>query len=224
MASCVKMTKSDVADLQKKEIAKRIYDEKIIIKRLEKEFWHGLKTQADFSEFQKRTKFILKNYGTAIACNRFDVGNSIEFLFADTLRQYIPNDLIREEPNAKRVDIVVNNLQISIKYSSSGNIKIHNSLGENKDKAMITTLLITPNKIYLLSKSILKEYDITLTEYLVDTKDGLQLKRSLLTRLNKIKDFNYGINIDISITECNNMLTSRVFYEAAMKQYDDLHN
>ena len=62
---------------------------------------------------------------------------------------------------------------------------------------MITTLLITPNKIYLLSKSILKEYDITLTEYLVDTKDGLQLKRSLLTRLNKIKDFNYGINIDI---------------------------
>jgi hypothetical protein len=189
-------------------------------KGLEKLFWNSFKDDANFSEFEKRTKFILSEWGTGVRCNRFDVGNSIEFLFADFLRMYIPGGLIEETPNERRIDLIVYNLGISIKYSKSNNIKVHNSLGKNKDLDMVTTILITPLKIYLISDNILDEYNINIKDYLVDTGDGLELKRSLLTRLNKIKNFEYSTPINIVTTECKNMLTARLFYEAAMHKYD----
>ena len=108
--------------------------------------------------------------------------------------------MIKELPNAKRYDINIHNYcELSIKYSTSGNIKIHNSLGENKDMTLKKTLCITPSEIYLLLPEQICKI-IKLENYLINTKDGLELKRKIFCDLKK-KKYPFITNIDIRVNK-----------------------
>jgi len=165
-------------------------------------------------------KFALLEFGTREPCNRFDVGNSIEFLLGHMLKKAGAN--VMELPNEKRVDLCINSYyKISIKYSSSGDITLHNSNGSvNKDLVMTDLLLLTPKKLYLITNKELCEYGIDVTKYLKNTGDSLRLKRSLLPVLGR-KKYQYimDFNIEIDKSQCKNRLTSKIFFEYLLCQF-----
>lgn len=176
-------------------------------------FWNKIrKNNVALDIFRKRCKYLFSEYGTSLQCNRFDVGNCIEFAFSELLNN---NDYaIKEVPNAKRIDIEITNYDdISIKYSSSGNIKIHNSLGRNTDQTICKTIIITPKKIFMISHDLVEPY-AKISNYLKNTGDGLELKRKLLTTLNKNK-YPYVIDCDIVVDkdDCKNIQCSKVLWE-----------
>ena len=177
----------------------------------------------NFDDFEGFVKFLLKRYGTKINVNRFDIGNSIELCLADLL---INNGIETiGHHNSPRIDISIENNNFSIKYSSSGNIKLHNSNNSlNNDLNFTDLLLLTPDKLWIITNESLQEYSINIKEdYLINTGDGLSLKRSLLTKLKK-KNYKYLINIDIKINKklCENKYCFKTFYERARKEYEEI--
>ena len=57
--------------------------------------------------------------------------------------------------------------------------------------------------------------------YLKNTKDGLELKRSLLTMLNKKKyPFIHDINLNHNKENCKNRLCSKLFYRQFLQEYN----
>ena len=144
----------------------------------------------------------------------------IEFLLGHMLKKAGAN--VMELPNEKRVDLCINSYyKISIKYSSSGDITLHNSNGSvNKDLVMTDFLLLTPKNLYLITNKELCEYGIDVTKYLKNTGDSLRLKRSLLPVL-KRKKYQYmmDFNIEIDKSQCKNRLTSKVFFEYLLCQF-----
>ena len=177
-------------------------------------FWNKFKSKfPKYQEyFENFSKYIRNEFGTSLPCNRFDVGNSFEFILKECI-QNCGFD-VDEYPNIKRIDIIINNkIPISIKFSSSGDIKLHNSNNcINTDMKMNDTILITPDKIYLLTTENIKNCGLNLSKYLKNTGDGLSLKRSILKDLIK-NNFEYKINIDIKVNknECKNRLCSEIF-------------
>lgn len=95
-------------------------------------------------------EYILNEFGTKEPCNRFDVGNSIEYAIGDYLRSFNYN--IKNLPNSKRIDLLIDEIfKISIKYSSTGDITLHNSNSQiNKDMHFTDLLLITTDDLYLI--------------------------------------------------------------------------
>lgn len=168
----------------------------------------------------EKIKYLLLQYGTGLACNRFDVGNSIEFIVKDILDS-VGLDVI-EQPNAKRIDMEIGGYGgLSIKYSSSANITLHNSNSSiNKDNVMTDLLLLTPTHLYLITKKALLEHGIEINVYLKNTGDSLKMKRTLLT---KLKQTNYPFikpfNIEIDKTQRVNKLTSKVFYRVFNEEF-----
>ena len=79
-------------------------------------FWNIIKSNVSNSESSKEEiEYLLQEFGTKEPCNRFDVGNCIEYILANFLRK---NGFeIKELPNAKRVDLLIENYKkLSIKY------------------------------------------------------------------------------------------------------------
>ena len=127
-----------------------------------------------------------------------------------------------EKSNSKRIDICIYNYELSIKYSKSGAITLHNSNScINKDISFTDLLLLTPKKIYLITNEILRKKNIDINNYLKNTGDSLKLKRSLLTYLSQIQ-YEYMIDIDIQVNqeESKNTLCSKVFYKHFSIEYE----
>tara|TARA_Y100000591_G_scaffold332405_2_gene369609 strand:- start:1906 stop:2517 length:612 start_codon:yes stop_codon:yes gene_type:complete len=186
--------------------------------------WSEIK-KGDICDLQNRIKYLLRVYGTTLPCNRFDIGNSIEFLLAHFITQL--GFRVEKLPNAKRIDLCINETyKLSIKYSSIGDITLHNSNScINKDEIMTDLILLTPKMLYLITNNNLKQYNIDAKLYLKNTGDSLKLKRTLLTKLDNIK-FQYRLSVDISIDKslCENKSCAEVFYEKAMEDYDKLES
>lgn len=186
----------------------------------DKNFW-DLFISRNPDKIKNLIEYILEEFGTFKQCNRFDVGNSIEFVIND----YIQNmgfEII-ELPNAPRIDVdICNYKKLSIKYSSSGDIKLHNSnSSENKDTDMKDTILLTPENLYLITNEELMKNNIDIKLFIKNTKDGLALKRAVLTELKKIKyPFVYNINIKHDKKNCKNRLTSKIFFEYVKKEFN----
>jgi hypothetical protein len=176
-------------------------------------FWNEL-LKTDKNDFEEFCKFILEEFGTYLACNRFDIGNSIEYATADMIIKK-SGFHVEKLPNAIRYDLNVCDYGLlSVKYSSSGNIKLHNSLGSNKDMTVKNTLIITPKKLYLIIIELINDMEINIKDYLKDCGDSLELKRAFLTILEKNK-YPYICNIDIEVNKktCKNRSCSEVFYK-----------
>jgi hypothetical protein len=175
--------------------------------------------QQNIDDFQTICKFFFNTYGTEQPCNRFDVGNGIELAIAEMLQDGGVFQ-VDKLPNAKRYDLCIKDFgSISIKYSSSGNIRLHNSLGENKDHTMKDTLLVTPTEILFLHIQTIEDMGIDVSSYMKNTKDALELKRSILTELTKAK-YQYSRKIDIICNkkDCLSHRCAEVVYEDAKRR------
>ena len=182
-------------------------------------FWYNLR-QAPLKNFVSRTKYILSEWGTTEPCNRFDIGNSIEIL----LGQMIENECnykVKQLPNAKRIDMCIEDeYPLSIKWSRTGDITLHNSNScINKDVHMTDLLLLEPEYMWLITNNNLKEVGIDVNAYLVNKGDSLKLKRSILTQLHK-KEFKYKRDVDLVVSECKHRLCAELFLKQAMLEYD----
>lgn len=176
-------------------------------------FWE-LFLQQSIVDFELICKDLFITYGTALPCNRFDVGNCIEFAIGDMLKEGGVFE-VGQLSNAKRVDISLKGFgSLSIKYSSSGNIRLHNSLGGNKDKSMTDTLLVTPREIIFLHVKTMKDLGVDPSSFMKDTTDALELKRSILKALTNV-GYKYVRKIDIICNkkDCLNHQCSQVIYE-----------
>jgi hypothetical protein len=172
---------------------------------------------------RKQIEFLLNKYGTIEPCNRFVVGNCIENIIGDLLKSL--GFVVSMLPNAKRYDIIIDNEPYSIKFSSSGNITLHNSNScINKDETMRNTILMTLDNIYLLTDINLKKNDININKYIFNAGDSLKLKRKLLTDLKTNNyPFIYNINIKYNKKECKNKLCSKVFYDHFLNEFNNLN-
>lgn len=174
-------------------------------------------------ELNKLTHFLsdlLNTHGTKEPCNRFDVGNSIEF----SIHEYITSRGIKSEklPNEKRFDINIKNYKkLSIKYSSTGEITLHNSNGKsNTDTEVKDTLLFTPNKVYLITKDAISKFNIDINEYTTNAGDSLKLQRKFLKKLEEVKyPYIHEIEINHNKEKCENVLCSELFYKQFKKNY-----
>ena len=189
------------------------------------EFWYHISNNMEYIDsFQKEIEYLLHQFGTKEPCNRFDVGNCIELIVGKMLVS-IGFDIITL-PNARRVDLsIMNYKQISIKYSSCGNITLHNSNScINNDIVMTDTLIVTPDKLYLINVNELAKYNINIQDYLKNASDSLKLKRSLLTRL-KHENYSYMLNIRIQYdkTICKNRLCYQLYYKQFLKEYNNIN-
>lgn len=184
-------------------------------------FWGEFTKHSNIESVRDKIEYLLNEFGTREPCNRFDIGNTIEYLLCDYIKS-IGFD-VKELPNAKRIDFSINDTyNLSIKYSSVGNITLHNSNScINKDTHMTDCLLLTNKKIYLITNDLLLNNNINIDNYLINNGDSLKLDRKLLymlERLNYRYIFNFPINIDKS--KCKNRLCSKVFYEQFNNEYN----
>ena len=177
-------------------------------------FWDILKTQ-DKTEFKKLMKFLLEEYGTALHCNRFAIGNCHEYAISDLIRETSLETEVLQ--NAKRIDINIKGFRkFSIKYSSGGNVKLHNSNNSiNTDVSMVDTLLVTPTRWWFLTQPEIEKLDIILKDYLKNTGDGLELTSGIFTIL-KTKGYPYMFDFDIGAdkTCCKHAEINRIIYDA----------
>ena len=189
-------------------------------------------TNGNIHNIEERIKYLLQEYGTSLPCNRFDIGNSIEFIIGDYIKSL--GFTVIQEPNAKRIDLQINHItfscnscKLSIKYSSTGDITLHNSNScMNKDENMTDLILLTPTDLYLITNNNIKEVGIHLNDFLVNKGDSLKLKRSLITKLKINKDFKYKCSLDIEIVKstCHNKSFAEVFYQKAMEDFNKLQS
>jgi hypothetical protein len=130
-------------------------------------------------------KYILSTYGTSLRCNRFAIGTCIENHIGSVLNNN--NIETKVNSNENRFDLDIKHYgKVSLKYSSSGNIRLHNSMGCNKDIKVNKTLIITPNIIILLDPVLIGSYGLNINDFLTNTSDSLQLKRSIFKALEKV--------------------------------------
>jgi hypothetical protein len=185
----------------------------------DEEFWQGF--IEDPNLIKKKIEYLLEQFGTKEPCNRFDVGNSIEFIICDYIKSC--GFEVLELPNAKRFDIdIVNYKKLSIKYSSTGDITLHNSNSSiNRDIDMKDTILLTPDKLYLITNTELCKNNININDYTQNTGDSLKLRRKLLKELeDKNYPYMYEINIKHNKKECKNRLCSKIFYAKFNEEYE----
>jgi len=185
----------------------------------DEEFWQGL-IMLDLNLLKSPIEYLLEQFGTKESCNRFDVGNSMEFIIGDYIKSC--GFKVIELPNAKRFDIdIANYKKLSIKYSSTGDITLHNSNSSiNKDINMKDTILLTPDKLYLITNTELCKHNININDYTKNTGDSLKLKRKILKELEKKNyPFIYDINLKHNKKECKNRLCSKIFYSKFNEEY-----
>ena len=186
------------------------------------DFWNKIvDNPIGIEKMKKKIEYLMSEFGTGKPCNRFDVGNCIEFIINELICS--SNFKTVEMPNAKRVDIDVENYkQLSIKYSSCGNITLHNSNGcINKDVVIHDTLLLTNDHLLLLSVDMIKKCGIDISNFIQNKGDSLQLKRSILKQL-KLRLYPYILHININIDKktCKNRLCSKVFYTHFLEEFN----
>ncbi len=148
-------------------------------------------------------------FGTSIPSNRFSIGMSYEKCFVRFFKEC--GMKITHTGEKKRIDILFHfendsSTGLSIKYSSSGSIKIHNSLGLNKDVKFHPTLLIASNEnlLLLIDEKIALDYGVDISNFLKNVKDGLQLNRKII---NVLKATNYPFikTMDLGNDKCENI-------------------
>lgn len=184
-------------------------------------FWNKFVKSSTIYLVRDKIEYLLNEFGTKEPCNRFDIGNTIEYLLCDYIRDI--GFEVQELPNAKRIDFSINNsYNLSIKYSSIGNITLHNSNScINRDMHMTDFLLLTNKKIYLITNSLLIYNNVSINDYLINSGDSLKLDRKLLNVLERLQYkyiLDFPINVDKS--KCKNRLCSKVFYKQFNNEYN----
>ena len=182
---------------------------------------------------KKEIEYLMNEFGTKLRCNRFNIGNVIEFIISDFFKKIGLN--IKELTDANRVDIkIINYGELSIKYSSCGDVILHNSMGLNKNNEIVDLLLITQNEFILFTKKQLEKNNINYSKFIYNNKDSLKLKRKIIKELKQKKypfilDFKLGFTTfgcetgGFNKNNCKNRLCSKLFYESFIVEFKS-HN
>jgi len=161
--------------------------------------------RANKTIFVKGFKLYMNEFGTSLPCNRFALGNLVEKLTIDAICS--EGLKVTALPNEARYDCDIDTFgKLSIKYSSGGDITLHNSRSSvNKDMTMVDTLVITPKKWYLLIMSSIEGHGVEIAPYLKNNGDSLSLKASIFTELERI-GYDYILDFDVGLDkkDCQN--------------------
>lgn len=169
---------------------------------------------ADKTEYRRVMIHLYEEYGTALMCNRFPIGNVNEYAIAEVIRSTPLK--VEETQNARRDDIIIFGFGgVSIKYCSTPTLILHNSQGQNKDITMHNTLLVTPTEWWFLSPSEIQAYGVDLSKYLNNRSDSLTLKLKQLLKELKAKNYPHHFDFDTSVDKktCKNKEISRIVYD-----------
>lgn len=188
------------------------------------EFWNKMK-DINKDEYKKIMEYLFEEYGTKLYCNRFGIGNCHEYAICDLISKLGLKSTVHQ--NATRIDICVEDIdKFSIKYSSGGNIKLHNSNNcSNTDLSMVNTLLVTPTMWWFLIPTEIEKLGIVLNAYIKNTGDGLELMKSLLTIL-KDKEYKYMFEYSININKknCKNKEINRIIYDSIKEKIQSTYH
>jgi hypothetical protein len=194
-----------------------ITQEKISVEKFWKQVVEGNKT-----EWLHVVEYILNKFGTALSCNRFAVGEVIEFATKD----YMINLGVDAKcvPSATRIDMVCNieGLDgISSKFVSSrgkdtkGHVVLHNAQRTTAtDTTLHPTLLFLLDEWWFLEPKYIKQLGIEVSDHIKNTGDSVQLKFTLLPQLRE-KNYPYVLKQTISYDKesCPRKATSELTYK-----------
>lgn len=180
------------------------------------EFWKRI-SETPKTSWTTTIEYVLNEFGTALHCNRFAVGESIE----TATTRFLNTCGIQTEhiPSATRIDCEIKNVEgvkgISLKFVSTGNhVILHNSQRKaNTDMDLSPTLLFRMNDWWFLHPPTISDMGIDVKSYMKNTSDSLQLSFNLLKEL-KTKGYPYTLDhtINYKRTECVKKSTSDLFY------------
>lgn len=176
-------------------------------------FWTRIRA-APKTTYKRIIQTLMSEYGTALPCNRFGIGNCNEYAIADVIRE--TGLVVEELQNAKRVDIRVRDFgDFSLKFTTVNSVKLHNSLGSNTDMTLTPTLLVTPTEWWYLTQAEIAHHDILIEDYLKNNGDGLTLNLKLLKELKK-KSYPWVFDCDLELdkSKCKNQEIARLIYDA----------
>lgn len=148
---------------------------------------------AVYSHMHPRLKFVASNYGTSRSENRYLFGDYVERTLLKRWNEAPANKslgIFKHNPKAKHVDLDLVSpdftLGVSVKYSSSGAIRLHNRLLGSKvceymARDIPITIVFTKELLCLLVPDVLKDYGVQ--RFVVDRVDNVQLRRAVLKHL-----------------------------------------
>lgn len=169
--------------------------------------WEAVSRQ-DKTKFCREIETIMNVFGTTLPCNRYVVGNMVEQSVHSLLREIGVE--VEHVPNAKRVDLKLRNVKglndLSVKFTTCGNVVVHNSLGVNRDLRMEPTLVIRLNHHrsntktskmtwWLLEEGEMNAVGVGLQSYLMNKGDRLEMKCSVFKALSDV-DYPYWFEHD----------------------------
>lgn len=180
------------------------------------EFWERIATGSK-TYWTRQVEFVLNTYGTALACNRFAVGEVIEKCTATYLNSVGIQAV--DVPSAKRYDTRIENVEgldaLSLKFvSTDTKVTLHNSQRKtNTDMTMIPTLLFRLKDWWFLHPPTIAALGVNVCDYMKNTGDSLELNFKLLQIL---ADKGYPYHLDHATRydkdACSKKATSDLLY------------
>lgn len=164
--------------------------------------WNKFASNSLMDKFKQRIRFVLQEYGTTLYENRFSTGMVIEDELVDYLKRInVPSRVVTQ---ANRIDINIETLgEFSVKYAK-GDVILHNSRGENKDMDMVNSIILTPSDTFMIIPSILRTYNITLADFVVDRKDSFVLSKKIFPALKK-EQYPFIAALDLHCSNCSHV-------------------
>jgi hypothetical protein len=177
------------------------------------------------TSWSEAVEFVLNTFGTALSCNRFAVGEVVEYATTEFLRS-IGVDAVCLASEA-RIDVRVNNVAgvsgISSKLVTTGtHVVLSNSQRKTAtDLTLHPTILFLEKEWWFLDPATIASHGVDYKPYIKNTGDSVQLSFKLLGEL-KTKGYPYRLNYNLNYDReaCERKATSEVLFQMVK----DLHH
>jgi hypothetical protein len=177
------------------------------------------------TEWSETVEFVLNTFGTALSCNRFAVGEVVEYATTEFLRS-IGVDAVCLASVA-RIDVRVNNVAgvsgISSKLvTTGGHVVLSNSQRTTAtDLTLHPTILFLEKEWWFLDPVTIVSLGVDYKPYIKNTGDSVQLSFKLLAEL-RTKGYPYRLEHTLKYDRgaCERKATSEVLFQMVK----DLHH
>ena len=177
------------------------------------------------TSWSEPVEFVLNTFGTALSCNRFAVGEVVEYATTEFLRS-IGIDAVCLASEA-RIDVRINNVTgvsgISSKLVTTGShVILSNSQRKiATDLTLHPTLLFLTNEWWFLDPATIASLGVDIRPHIKSTGDSVHLSFKLLDEL-KEKGYPYRLNhlLKYDREACERKATSEVLFQLVK----DLHH
>ncbi len=177
------------------------------------------------STFNTRVEYILSQFGSALHCNRFTIGECFEHAATDFMNEVGIH--AHAVSSKKRIDILINNVSglnaLSSKFVSTGNhVILYNAQRTTAtDMTLHPTILFRMNECWLLVPETIENMGISIKDFIKSTGDSVQLSFGLLKRLRE-SNYPYYLKHNIAYNKkmCANKSTSELLYRISKDLLD----